>query len=90
MGELGSASTIASSSSFPMLWLLLFFLAPFFIVFRISLSTTAIAMPPYEPVFSLGDGWAGFWDKVSDLLLRELQLPDRRSALCQRLYIEPA
>lgn len=33
----------------PYAWLLLFFLAPFFIVFRISMSTTAIAMPPYEP-----------------------------------------
>ncbi|PCK88753.1 putrescine/spermidine ABC transporter permease [Rhizobium sophoriradicis] len=49
----------------PYAWLLLFFLAPFFIVFRISLSTTAIAIPPYEPVFSLADGWAGFWSKVA-------------------------
>lgn len=36
----------------PYAWLLLFFTAPFFIVFRISMSTTAIAMPPYEPVFT--------------------------------------
>ncbi|WP_454848246.1 ABC transporter permease subunit [Rhizobium binxianense] len=50
----------------PYAWLLIFFLAPFFIVFRISLSTTAIAMPPYEPVFSLSDGWTGFWSKVSE------------------------
>ncbi|MFC5759641.1 MULTISPECIES: ABC transporter permease subunit [unclassified Rhizobium] len=49
----------------PYAWLLLFFLAPFFIVFRISLSTTAIAIPPYEPVFSLADGWSGFWAKVA-------------------------
>jgi len=49
----------------PYAWLLLFFLAPFFIVFRISLSTTAIAIPPYEPVFSLADGWSGFWEKAS-------------------------
>ncbi|PDT18335.1 putrescine/spermidine ABC transporter permease [Rhizobium sp. J15] len=49
----------------PYAWLLVFFLAPFFIVFRISLSTTAIAIPPYEPVFSLADGWAGFWSKVA-------------------------
>jgi ABC-type spermidine/putrescine transport system permease subunit I len=42
-----------------------FFLAPFFIVFRISLSTTAIAMPPYEPAFSLADGWAGILDKMA-------------------------
>ncbi len=49
----------------PYAWLLVFFLAPFFIVFRISLSTTAIAIPPYEPVFSLVDGWSGFWAKVA-------------------------
>ncbi|PDT10721.1 ABC transporter permease subunit [Rhizobium sp. M1] len=49
----------------PYAWLLLFFLAPFFIVFRISLSTTAIAIPPYEPVFSFDDGWSGFWSKVA-------------------------
>lgn len=36
----------------PYLWLLFFFLVPFFIVFKISLSQTAIAMPPYEPVVS--------------------------------------
>jgi len=53
----------------PYAWLLLFFLAPFFIVFRISLSATAIAMPPYEPVFALADGWGGFWDKVSSFSL---------------------
>jgi putrescine transport system permease protein len=35
----------------PYLWLLVFFLAPFLIVVKISLSTTAIAMPPYTPVF---------------------------------------
>ncbi len=41
----------------PFGWLLIFFLVPFFIVFRISLSTTAIAMPPYTPVFDLAAGW---------------------------------
>ncbi|TAU75026.1 ABC transporter permease subunit [Rhizobium ruizarguesonis] len=51
----------------PYAWLLLFFLAPFFIVFRISMSTTAIAMPPYEPVFSFVDGWAGLLSKLSEL-----------------------
>jgi putrescine transport system permease protein len=50
-------------------WLLLFFLAPFFIVFRISLSTTAIAMPPYEPVFSFADGWAGLLSKIGEFSL---------------------
>jgi putrescine transport system permease protein len=35
----------------PYLWLILFFLVPFMIVFKISLSETAIQMPPYNPVF---------------------------------------
>ena len=35
----------------PYLWLIIFFLVPFLIVFKISLSETAIQMPPYNPVF---------------------------------------
>jgi len=35
----------------PYVWMALFFLAPFFIIVKISLSDTAIAMPPYTPVF---------------------------------------
>ena len=31
----------------PYLWLAVFFLVPFFIVFKISLSDVATAMPPY-------------------------------------------
>jgi putrescine transport system permease protein len=37
----------------PYLWLVLFFLVPFLIVLKISLSETAIAMPPYIPAFAL-------------------------------------
>ncbi|KQQ38154.1 putrescine/spermidine ABC transporter permease [Rhizobium sp. Leaf306] len=48
----------------PYLWLLLFFVAPFLIIFKISLSDTAIAMPPYTPVFG---GWAAISDFVSEL-----------------------
>ncbi len=44
----------------PYFWLLLFFLIPFVIVFKISLSQTAIAMPPYTPVFD-GAGGAPGW-----------------------------
>jgi putrescine transport system permease protein len=36
----------------PFFWLLLFFLAPFFIVLKISLSEAAIASPPYLPMVS--------------------------------------
>jgi putrescine transport system permease protein len=35
----------------PYFWLLLFFVAPFLIILKISLSDTAIAMPPYVPLF---------------------------------------
>jgi putrescine transport system permease protein len=43
----------------PYAWLLAFFLAPFLIVLKISLSQTAIAQPPYTPVFDLAAGWRG-------------------------------
>ncbi|PDT03119.1 putrescine/spermidine ABC transporter permease [Rhizobium chutanense] len=69
MGKLASGLYNRLVITIPYAWLLLFFLAPFFIVFRISLSTTAIAMPPYEPVFSLADGWAGLWSKIGELSL---------------------
>ena len=39
----------------PYLWLLLFFLVPFLIVFKISFSEARIAMPPYAPLLE----WAG-------------------------------
>lgn len=47
----------------PYIWLIVFFLVPFFIVFKISLSQTAIAMPPYTPVIGLTD----FFDKLGEL-----------------------
>ncbi len=65
MGKLGSAVYNRLVMIIPYAWLLIFFLAPFFIVFRISLSATAIAMPPYEPSFSFADGWSGILDKMS-------------------------
>jgi putrescine transport system permease protein len=43
----------------PYMWLLVFFLAPFLIVFKISLSETALAMPPYRPTFDLSEGIGG-------------------------------
>ncbi|MBY5622685.1 ABC transporter permease subunit [Rhizobium leguminosarum] len=67
MGKLTTGLYNRLVIAIPYTWLLLFFLAPFFIVFRISLSTTAIAMPPYEPVFSLADGWAGLFSKIGEL-----------------------
>jgi putrescine transport system permease protein len=40
----------------PYLWMALFFLVPFIFVVKISLSQTAIAQPPYLPVFDLTAG----------------------------------
>ena len=51
----------------PYLWLLVFFLVPFGIVFKISLSMTAIAMPPYVPVFGLEEGFSGFMQSLGEL-----------------------
>jgi putrescine transport system permease protein len=41
----------------PYLWMALFFLVPFLFVLKISLSQTAIAQPPYTPVFDFSEGW---------------------------------
>ncbi|HKS64965.1 MAG TPA: ABC transporter permease subunit [Xanthobacteraceae bacterium] len=43
----------------PYAWLAVFFLVPFLIVLKISLSQTAVAQPPYEPLLDLSAGWQG-------------------------------
>jgi putrescine transport system permease protein len=43
----------------PYVWLAAFFLLPFLIVLKISFSQTAIAQPPYVPLFDLTAGWEG-------------------------------
>ncbi|MCC8931357.1 MULTISPECIES: ABC transporter permease subunit [Rhizobiaceae] len=48
----------------PYLWMILFFLTPFLIILKISLSDTAIAMPPYRPVL---EGFAVIGDFISQL-----------------------
>ena len=40
----------------PYLWLIIFFLVPFAIVVKISLSQSALSQPPYTPVFDLSKG----------------------------------
>jgi putrescine transport system permease protein len=44
----------------PMVWLLIFFLIPFLVVAKLSVSEAAIAMPPYLPLFEWDDGRAIF------------------------------
>src|SRR3954465_8946323 len=49
------------------LWLAVFFLVPFLIVLKISLSHTALAQPPYTPVLDLTAGWANVKEFLAGL-----------------------
>jgi len=49
--KLGRRAVIA----FPLVWLTLFFLLPFALVLKISLSEAAIAIPPYGPLLEYAD-----------------------------------
>ena len=46
----------------PYLWLALLFLAPFFIVIKMSLSDLAVSIPPYTPQLDLTGGWEAIKD----------------------------
>ena len=43
----------------PYLWLAAFFLVPFAVVFRLSLSDDVLAQPPYAPLIDWSAGWSG-------------------------------
>jgi putrescine transport system permease protein len=58
----------------PYLWMLLFFLVPFGFVLKISLSQTAIAQPPYLPVFDLTLGIAAIKTAFAALSLDNFRL----------------
>ncbi len=58
----------------PYLWMILFFLVPFLFVLKISLSQTAIAQPPYVPVFDLSAGWEAARAGFSSLSLDNFRL----------------
>jgi putrescine transport system permease protein len=58
----------------PYLWLALFFLVPFGFVLKISLSQTAIAQPPYLPVFDLTQGWEAIKSALAALSLDNFRL----------------
>ncbi len=66
----------------PYIWMLLFFLAPFVFVLKISLSQTAIAQPPYTPLFELRAGWNEF-----RAALAALSLDNFRLLLSDHLYV---
>jgi putrescine transport system permease protein len=58
----------------PYLWMALFFLVPFAFVLKISLSQTAIAQPPYEPVFDLTAGWDALKTALAALSIDNFRL----------------
>jgi putrescine transport system permease protein len=58
----------------PYLWLAVFFLLPFVIVLKISLSQTVLAQPPYSPVLDISAGLAGLADFVGKLSLDTFRL----------------
>jgi putrescine transport system permease protein len=51
----------------PYLWLAFFFLIPFLIVLKISLSDDVLAQPPYAPILDFATGWAGLRVFVTEL-----------------------
>jgi putrescine transport system permease protein len=58
----------------PYLWMFLFFLVPFLFVLKIGLSQTAIAQPPYTPVFDLSGGWEAARAAFAELSLDNFKL----------------
>jgi putrescine transport system permease protein len=67
----------------PYVWLLVFFLAPFVIVLKISLSQVVLAQPPYVPVFdSIGE----IPEKIRDFTV-DNYLWLTRDALYTRAYL---
>jgi len=66
----------------PYLWMALFFLVPFGFALKISLSQTAIAQPPYLPVFDLSLGAAAI-----RAALAALSLDNFRLLISDNLYV---
>ena len=66
----------------PYLWMVLFFLVPFVFVLKISLSQTAIAQPPYTPVFDWGEGF-----EAIKAALTALSLDNFRLLVSDNLYV---
>ena len=80
----------------PYLWLGFFFLVPFFIVFKISLSDLAISMPPYTPQFKGFPDLGNFFSQLdfenytflgSDALYVSAYLNSLRIALISTLLL---
>jgi putrescine transport system permease protein len=70
------------AATLPYLWMVLFFLVPFGFVLKIGLSQTAIAQPPYLPVFDPAQGFAAI-----KAALAELSLDNFRLLISDNLYV---
>jgi putrescine transport system permease protein len=66
----------------PYVWMVLFFLVPFAFVLKISLSQTAIAQPPYTPVFDFAAGW-----QAIRAAFAALSLDNFRLLISDKLYV---
>src|SRR5437773_4519356 len=66
----------------PYLWMVLFFLVPFGFVLKIALSQTAIAQPPYAPVFDLWEG-----RESTKAALEQLSIDNFKLLVSDNLYI---
>jgi putrescine transport system permease protein len=66
----------------PYLWMALFFLVPFGFVLKIALSQTAIAQPPYTPVFDLWEG-----REAAKAALGQLSIDNFKLLVSDNLYI---
>ena len=58
----------------PYLWMVLFFLLPFAFVAKIALSQSALAQPPYLPIFDLTAGWDALKAAAATLSLDNFRL----------------
>jgi putrescine transport system permease protein len=67
----------------PALWLALFFVLPFLMVLRMSLSDPASQQPPYRPVFEMAEGLPGLL-----ALLAALDAENFRTLLTDSLYLD--
>ncbi len=56
----------------PYVWLLIFFLAPFAIILKISMADPVIAQPPFTPLFDDAGGFQGTADNFGFLLTDKL------------------
>jgi putrescine transport system permease protein len=77
----GGGAGRALVAALPAAWLILFFLVPFGIVLKVSLSETALAQPPYRPNLDWAAGAAAWLDALA-----AFNLENYRALLADELY----